>query len=65
MGFFTHGFGLFILILAQCLLVTLFVLVSLAFLMYARPQDLGGGADAARAERGRALGAAAVASPTS
>ena len=35
MEFFTHGFGLFILILAQCLAVTLVVLVSLAFLMYA------------------------------
>ena len=34
MEFFTHGFGLFILILAQCLAVTLVVLVSLAFLMY-------------------------------
>ena len=35
MAFFTHGFGLFILILAQCLAVTLVVLISLAFLMYA------------------------------
>src|SRR6188472_2722720 len=34
-GFFTHGFGLFLLILAQCLLVIVIVLVSLAFLMYA------------------------------
>ena len=34
MEFFTHGFGLFILILAQCLLVTIIILVSLAFLMY-------------------------------
>ena len=34
MAFFTHGFGLFILILAQCLLVTIIILVSLAFLMY-------------------------------
>ena len=31
----SHGFGLFVLILAQCLLVTVVVLVSLAFLMYA------------------------------
>jgi NADH-quinone oxidoreductase subunit H len=35
MGYFESGFGLFILILAQCLLVTLVILVSLAFLMYA------------------------------
>ena len=35
MAFFSSGFGLFILILAQCLAVTLVVLVSLAFLMYA------------------------------
>ena len=35
MGFFEHGFGLFLLILGQCLLVTVFVLVCLAFLMYA------------------------------
>ena len=34
-GFFDTGLGLFILILAQCLLVTVFVLVCLAFLMYA------------------------------
>jgi NADH-quinone oxidoreductase subunit H len=34
-GFFDTGFGLFVLILAQCLAVTLVVLVSLAFLMYA------------------------------
>jgi NADH-quinone oxidoreductase subunit H len=34
-GFFTHGFGLFLLILAQCLAVTVVILVSLAFLMYA------------------------------
>src|SRR6187431_3688305 len=35
MGFFEHGFGLFLLILGQCQLVTVFVLVCLAFLMYA------------------------------
>src|SRR5690606_32806215 len=35
MGFFDTGFGLFLLILAQCLLVTVIILVSLAFLMYA------------------------------
>ena len=35
MGFFETGFGLFILILLQCLAVTVFVLVCLAFLMYA------------------------------
>ena len=34
-GFFTHGFGLFLLILGQCLLVIVIVLISLAFLMYA------------------------------
>ena len=34
MAFFQSGFGLFLLILAQCLAVTLVVLVSLAFLMY-------------------------------
>ena len=35
MGFFDSGFGLFLLILLQCLAVTVFVLVCLAFLMYA------------------------------
>ncbi len=35
MGGFDSGFGLFVLILAQCLLVASVVLVSLAFLMYA------------------------------
>ncbi len=35
MDFFDTNFGLFILILGQCLLVTIGVLVSLAFLMYA------------------------------
>ncbi len=35
MGFFETGFGLFLLILLQCLAVTVFVLVCLAFLMYA------------------------------
>ena len=35
MNFFDTNFGLFILILGQCLLVTVGVLVSLAFLMYA------------------------------
>jgi NADH-quinone oxidoreductase subunit H len=35
MEFFESGFGLFVLILAQCLAVTVVVLVSLAFLMYA------------------------------
>src|SRR5688500_7573051 len=35
MGFFESGFGLFLLILAQCLAVTIVILVSLAFLMYA------------------------------
>ena len=35
MEFFSSGFGLFVLILAQCLAVTIVVLVSLAFLMYA------------------------------
>ena len=35
MGFFEPGFGLFLLILLQCLAVTVFVLVCLAFLMYA------------------------------
>ena len=34
MGFFETGFGLFLLILLQCLAVTVFVLVCLAFLMY-------------------------------
>ncbi len=34
-GFFDSGFGLFLLILGQCLLVTVLVLVALAFLMYA------------------------------
>jgi NADH-quinone oxidoreductase subunit H len=34
-GFFETGFGIFLVILAQCLLVTVMVLVSLAFLMYA------------------------------
>ena len=34
-GFFSSGFGLFLLILGQCLLVTVLVLVALAFLMYA------------------------------
>ncbi|MEM8569411.1 MAG: NADH-quinone oxidoreductase subunit NuoH [Pseudomonadota bacterium] len=34
-GFFDTGFGLFLFILGQCLLVTVFVLVCLAFLMYA------------------------------
>ena len=34
-GFFSSGFGLFLLILGQCLLVTVFILVCLAFLMYA------------------------------
>ncbi len=35
MDFFASGFGLFLLILGQCLLVTVLVLVALAFLMYA------------------------------
>jgi NADH-quinone oxidoreductase subunit H len=35
MGFFESGFGLFLLILVQCLAVTIVVLISLAFLMYA------------------------------
>jgi NADH-quinone oxidoreductase subunit H len=35
MGYFDSGFGLFLLILGQCLLVTVCVLVALAFLMYA------------------------------
>lgn len=34
-GFFSGGFGLFLLILGQCLLVTVLILVALAFLMYA------------------------------
>jgi NADH-quinone oxidoreductase subunit H len=34
-GFFDSGLGLVLLILAQCLLVTVVILVSLAFLMYA------------------------------
>ena len=34
MGFFDTGFGIFVIILAQCLLVTIVILVSLAFLMY-------------------------------
>jgi NADH-quinone oxidoreductase subunit H len=34
-GFFDTGFGIFVLILAQCLLVTVMILVTLAFLMYA------------------------------
>ncbi len=34
-GFLDTGLGIFIVILAQCLLVTVMVLVSLAFLMYA------------------------------
>ena len=34
-GFFDTGFGLFLLILAECLLVTVLILVALAFLMYA------------------------------
>jgi NADH-quinone oxidoreductase subunit H len=34
-GFFDSGLGLFILILAQCLLVAVMILVTLAFLMYA------------------------------
>ncbi|HRW14392.1 MAG: NADH-quinone oxidoreductase subunit NuoH [Rhodobacteraceae bacterium] len=34
-GFFDAGFGLFLLILAECLLVTVLILVALAFLMYA------------------------------
>ena len=35
MEFFESGFGLFLLILAQCLAVTVFVLVTAAFLIYA------------------------------
>ncbi len=35
MEFFSSGFGLFLLILGQCLLVTIVILVALAFLMYA------------------------------
>ncbi|MXU65606.1 NADH-quinone oxidoreductase subunit NuoH [Oceanomicrobium pacificus] len=35
MEYFDSGFGLFLLILGQCLLVTVCVLVALAFLMYA------------------------------
>ncbi|MEL7215859.1 MAG: NADH-quinone oxidoreductase subunit H, partial [Pseudomonadota bacterium] len=35
MDFFDTNFGIFLVILAQCLLVTVLVLVSLAFLMYA------------------------------
>ncbi len=35
MEFFDSGFGLFLLILGQCLLVTVLILVALAFLMYA------------------------------
>ncbi|MBB5515715.1 NADH-quinone oxidoreductase subunit H [Rubricella aquisinus] len=35
MDFFDTNFGIFLIILAQCLLVTVMVLVSLAFLMYA------------------------------
>ncbi len=35
MGYFDTGFGLFLLILGQCLLVTVCILVALAFLMYA------------------------------
>jgi NADH-quinone oxidoreductase subunit H len=34
-GFFLTGFGTFVIILAQCLLVTVMILVTLAFLMYA------------------------------
>jgi NADH:ubiquinone oxidoreductase subunit H len=34
-GFFGQGFGLFLLILGQALLVVVVILVSLAFLMYA------------------------------
>ncbi|MCB1354697.1 MAG: NADH-quinone oxidoreductase subunit NuoH [Rhodobacteraceae bacterium] len=34
-GFFDTGLGIFVIILAQCLLVTVLILVSLAFLMYA------------------------------
>src|ERR671910_1845250 len=35
MGFFDTGFGIFLLVLVQCLAVTIIILVSLAFLMYA------------------------------
>jgi NADH-quinone oxidoreductase subunit H len=35
MGFFETGFGIFLLVLVQCLAVTIIILVSLAFLMYA------------------------------
>ncbi|MEL6648091.1 MAG: NADH-quinone oxidoreductase subunit H, partial [Pseudomonadota bacterium] len=35
MEFFDTNLGIFVIILAQCLLVTVLILVSLAFLMYA------------------------------
>jgi len=35
MEFFDTNFGIFLIILGQCLLVTVLVLISLAFLMYA------------------------------
>ena len=35
MAFFDTNLGIFLIILGQCLLVTVMVLISLAFLMYA------------------------------
>ena len=34
-GFFSHGFGLGLLILGECLLIVVPLLVALAFLLYA------------------------------
>jgi NADH-quinone oxidoreductase subunit H len=51
-------------LLAQSMLIIAFVMISLLFLDLRRPQGLGGGTDAPRAERRGALGAAAIGLPT-
>jgi NADH-quinone oxidoreductase subunit H len=45
---------------AQILLLLVVAAGRVAYILLGRPQDLGGGADAARPERGRPLGPAAI-----
>ena len=58
--FWTSYLWPLIVIVAESLLLLVLLLVVDRLCAARRPQDLGGGADPARPERGRALGAAAV-----
>ena len=57
--FLDTGLGITVLIAAQSLLVVGFVMISLIFLVYADRKVWAAGPDAARPERGGAMGLAA------